>query len=208
VLKKNYIYYNNMENEEYVTATNIRKKYKITSNTLRNWGISGKVRFVRPNQGNRLYNLEDVRKLFGEENFCDKRKTICYARVSSSKQKEDLERQKERLKEDYKEAEIISDIGSGLNWKRKGFCSILERILNGDIKTIVVTYKDRICRFGFELFESICKNKGTDIVVLNKTEENIDETQELQEDLLAIITFFTARHHGKRSHKNKIKKED
>jgi predicted site-specific integrase-resolvase len=194
-----------MENDEYITATKVREKYKVSSNTLRNWSLTGKVKFVRPNNGNRLYHQEDIRRIFGEKS-ADTRKVICYARVSSFKQKEDLERQKEKLKENYKDSEVISDIGSGLNWKRKGFNSILEQVLKENVKEIVVTYKDRLCRFGFEMFEFVCKNRGTDVVVLNKTEDDEDETQELQEDLLAIITFFTARHHGKRSHKNKNKK--
>ena len=194
-----------MKNDEYITATKVREKYKVSSNTLRNWSIVGKVKFVRPNNGNRLYHQEDIKRIFGEEST-DTRKSICYARVSSFKQKDDLERQKEKLKKHYNNYEVISDIGSGLNFKRKGFNSILEQVLKGNIREIVVTYKDRLCRFGFEMFEFVCKNKGTNIVVLNKTDDLEDETEELQEDLLAIITFFTAKHHGKRSYKNKIKK--
>ena len=130
------------------------------------------------------------------------RKCVCYARVSSSSQKEDLERQAEFLRNKYPDYEIITDIGSGLNFKRKGFKTILGYALRGELQELVVTYKDRLLRFGFELFREIVQHSNGKIVVLRDSTGQTPE-QELSEDLVSIITVFTARVHGFRSHKNK-----
>ena len=145
-----------MNNEEkYVRATIIRKIYDTSYTTLRRWSENGKIRFKRTPGGKRLYCIKDVQKYFngGKETKEKEKSRICYARVSSNHQKEDLGRQIEQFKTNYPNHEIISDIGSGLNWKRKGFTSLLDRILAGTIEEIVLTYKDRMCRFGYEIIE-------------------------------------------------------
>ena len=144
-------------------------------------------------------------------------KTICYARVSSDHQKEDLGRQIKLLQDSYPESEIIKDIGSGLNFKRKGLEALLEQISSKNVRQVVVTFKDRMCRFGFELIEWIFKKYNVEFVVLNKLsniKEDIFGTSELAEDLIAITTIFVARNNGKRSamfrkqRKEKEKKEE
>jgi putative resolvase len=199
------------ENQQYVSPYKIHNKYDITSNTLRNWAISGKIRFIRSNNGvgKRLYNLQDIIKYIGVEEFKEnkKTKTICYARVSSSHQKEDLNRQIEVLKQRYPDAELIHEIGSGLNFKRKGFETLLEQIYSGSISEIVVTYKDRLCRFGFELFEWILKKHNVKLVVLNTSTGSEGTTQELAEDLLSVTNYFVAKNNGLRAanyRKNRI----
>jgi len=129
---------------------------------------------------------------------------VCYARVSTKSQEKDLERQVEFLRERYPENRIVKDIGSGLNWKRKGLRALLEQILKGNINEIVVTYKDRLCRFGFELFKFIIEKQGGKIIVLCNDEESPE--QELTNDLISIITVFSSRIYGLRKYKNQIKK--
>jgi predicted site-specific integrase-resolvase len=189
-----------MNNDKYISPSRLTKQFDITSGALRLWAESGKIRFLRPNgTGRRIYNIEDVKRIFDIEEDIVERKTICYARVSSSHQKEDLQRQIEFLEERYPDTEIIKDIGSGLNWKRPGFNSLLERISKGDVKAVVVTYRDRLCRFGIELIEWIFKKADVKLLVLDRIANEKSATVELSEDLLAITTVFVARNNGLRA---------
>lgn len=188
-----------MDNGKYIAPYQITKNFSITSGTLRTWAESGKIRCLRPNNGRRLYNLEDIETIFGLPNKIIERKTVCYARVSSNHQKEDLERQVELLENKFPECNVIKDIGSGLNWKRQGFNSILEQIYEGNVGKVVVTYKDRLCRFGFELVEWIFKKHNVKLLVLSTNPDEKDATRELSEDLLAITTVFVARNNGLRA---------
>ena len=116
------------------------------------------------------------------------------AKVSSEHQRDDLERQITDLRQRYPGHEIISDIGSGLNWKRRGFVTLLERIYSKGVEEVVVTRKDRLCRFGSELVEWIFEKNGTRLVVLgSEIYTNDSEYGELAEDLLAIVTVFVAK---------------
>ena len=129
--------------------------------------------------------------------------TVCYARVSSSHQKEDLERQVNLLASKYPSARIIKDVGSGINWKRQGINTLLELIHQGVVGEVVVTFKDRLCRFGSELLEWIFQKNDVKLMVLNSTCDTTNPTGELAEDLLAITTVFVARNNGIRSGKFK-----
>ncbi len=172
------------------------KLYNIKPRTLLNWSYDGKIKFTRNLAGHRRYIIED------SEQPKVQRK-ICYCRVSTASQKEDLERQINFFRIEYPGYEIVTDIGSGINFKRKGFNTILDLAIDGDVKEIVVTHKDRLCRFGFELIERIIQERSNGvIVVLNKTETSPE--QELTRDLISIITVFSSRLYGLRS--NKIKK--
>ena len=115
--------------------------------TLRNYADQGKIPYYRNSAGQRLY---DVDAFLGR---ASKPETVCYCRVSSAKQRGDLQRQCAQMRSLYPNAEIIRDIGGGLNWKRQGLLSILERIHRGDKLTLVVAHRDRLARFGFELIE-------------------------------------------------------
>jgi predicted site-specific integrase-resolvase len=133
------------------------------------------------------------------------KRNICYCRVSTSSQKEDLERQVEYFRCKYPDYEIVKDIGSGINFKRKGFNSILDSAFKGDIGEIVVTHRDRLCRFGFELVLRIIESTNGKILVLDKEETSPEK--ELVNDILSIITVFSSRLYGLRSNsiKNKIR---
>jgi predicted site-specific integrase-resolvase len=198
-----------MSTIKYRGAQEIRKTYEISSETLRRWNNQGKISSIRTPGGNRLYFVVDVEKIFENQERINEKKKICYARVSSEKQKEDLDRQCEYLRQKCPDHELIKDIGSGLNWKRKGFTSILERSYQRDIEEVVVTHKDRLCRFAFELVEWIFSKHDTKIVVLG-SDINVDDTEsgELAEDLLSIVTIFTARHNGLRSAENRKRRRE
>lgn len=189
-------------------ASKIRERYCISRSTLASWGDSGRVRIRRlgdgGSSGKRIYHVSDVETQLG----CDacpetsKKDFVIYARVSSSKQSHDLERQVKALQESYPHHTTLRDIGSGLNYKRKNFEALLERVHSGNVEEIVVSYRDRLCRYGFELIEYLCKFHGTKIVVDNKSETEGSQ-QELSEDLLAICNFFVARNNGRRGGKGK-----
>lgn len=190
------------ETNLFLSAFKIKKKFDITSNTLKVWAQQNLIRFIRTNNGHgkRLYHLHDVEKMFGINQNSKSKKSISYTRVSSEHQKEDLNRQIELLKKLYPENDIISDIGSGLNFERKGFKTLLDKVYNGDISEVVVTYKDRLCRFGFELVEWIFKKHDVKLKILNSnTTDDKSSINELSEDLLSITTVFVARHNGIRS---------
>jgi putative resolvase len=132
--------------------------------------------------------------------------TIGYARVSSHDQKRDLARQRELL-ESYCAAngwkyEVIEDLGSGLNYNKKGLKKLLTRICSKDIQRLVLTHRDRLLRFGAELIFSLCEYFGVEIVVINASIESTFE-DDLVQDVLEIITVFSARLYGSRSRKNK-----
>ena len=188
-----------MNNELYIAPSKITKQFDITSGTLRRWAESGKIKCLRPNGTRRIYNIEDVKRILGIESLITDFNTICYARVSSSHQKEDLDRQVDLLKSKFPNAKIIKDIGSGLNWNRQGFRSILEQAYSNSIQQVVVTYKDRLCRFGYELVEWIFKKANVKILVLSTNTNIINSTNELAEDLLAITTVFVAKNNGLRA---------
>ena len=131
--------------------------------------------------------------------------TVAYARVSSHDQKADLERQKQVL-ELYCAAqgwtfEVITDLGSGMNYQKKGLRRLLNQIIEGKVGRLVVTHKDRLLRFGAELVFAICEAKGVEVVVLNRGDDASFE-EDLAKDVLEIITVFSARLYGSRSRKN------
>ena len=127
---------------------------------------------------------------------------VGYARVSSHDQKEDLERQAEILTRHYPKAMVIKDLGSGLNFSKKGLKTLLSMILNQEIDTLVLTHKDRLLRFGSELIFKLCQHFGIRVVTLNQQNtQNFEET--LSQDVIELMTVFCARLYGSRSHKNK-----
>ena len=142
----------------------------------------------------------------GKDEQKDHRVRLIYARISTRNQKDDLQRQISYLRTRYPNHELITDIGSGLNFKRKGLKTILDYAIKGSLEELVVAHKDRLCRFGFELFEYLIStySKGK-IVVLNNTKSSPE--QEVRQDILSILTVFGARINGLRKYKSQIKEE-
>ena len=185
---------------------------RVSQRTLLLWEERGTIRSFKTKGRHRRYLKSDIFDIINDgeskekEKEEDKRRDICYCRVSTKEQKEDLERQIEFFRYKYPNHEIIHDFGSGINFRRKGFNQILVSAIKGNIREIVVTHKDRLCRFGFELISRIIK-EGSDgkIVVLNQKETSPEK--ELVDDIISIITVFSSRIYGLRSHKikNQIK---
>jgi predicted site-specific integrase-resolvase len=179
----------------------LRKAVELTGlhpNTLRKYADEGIIEAKRVGR-QRLFNVSSLKSL------SSKSSVICYTRVSSTKQKDDLARQVVFMRQQFPKAEIIQDIGSGLNFKRKGLLSIMERCLQGDTITLVVAHRDRLCRFGFEFIEAMVTKGGGEILVLDKTEHSPE--RELTEDLLAILHIFSCRMHGLRRYSKQIEED-
>ena len=192
---------------KYYSIGQFAKAIGKTTKTLRNWDKNGKLKPVRvEDTGYRYYSQEQLNHFLGlklEKQI--NKKIIGYCRVSSHKQKDDLERQIENVKT-YMYAkgyqfEIITDIGSGINYNKKGLNQIIDMVTNSEVEKIVVLYKDRLIRFGYELIENLCNKFGTIIEIIDNTEKT--EQQELVEDLVQIVTVFSCRFQGKRANKAK-----
>jgi putative resolvase len=132
------------------------------------------------------------------------RKKICYCRVSSSKQKEDLQRQIEYMKKKYPSYEIISDIGSGLNMNREGLKKIIDSGIKGEIEILVVAYKDRLVRFGYELIERIIKEYSNGEIKIENNEEEKTPMEELTTDIVSIMNVYVAKMNGLRKYKKML----
>ena len=193
-----------MNENKYIKPKEASEIIGVNTDTLRRMAKRGELKHIRTDNGRYLFDVSSFIKRGNPE--IQKRKTLCYARVSSRGQKSDLQNQIALLKTKYPETEVIFDFGSGLNFKRKGLQKILDFAYKGELKEIVVTYKDRLCRFGFELIEYILETQSNaKIVVLNKNNTAVES--ELATDLLSIITVFSARMHGLRKYKKQIKED-
>lgn len=184
-----------------ITINEAAKTLGVTPKTLRLWEKEGKIKSYKTDGGHRRYNLQEL--LGGKK---EKSLTVAYARVSSHDQKTDLERQCQVL-ELYCAAkgydfEIISDLGSGMNYQKKGLIRLIKLICSNQIDRLVITHKDRLLRFGSELIFSLCEHFGVEVNIINRTEDSSVE-EDLAKDVLEIITVFSARLYGSRSHKNK-----
>ena len=176
----------------------------VSITTLRRWEAEGKLIPERTAAGHRRYDLAKLRpEMF--HSGPDERRTVAYARVSSHDQKDDLERQKQVLElycaRQGWTFEVIADLGSGMNYRKKGLKRLLDDVLEGRIGRLVITHKDRLLRFGAELVFAICAAKNVEVVILNQGEDTTFE-EDLAQDVLEIITVFSARLYGSRSRKN------
>ena len=180
----------------------ICKKYRVQAITMRRWAERGKIEHTITPTGRYLYNIVQVEQALGQEQEENARERICYARVSSHKQKEDLQRQVDEFKQQYPDHTIIQDVGSGLNFGRRGFKKLVDKICEGSVEQLVIMHKDRLCRFGYELLEQICTKFQTELLVHCKDADATEE-DELSKDLLSIINVFVARNNGRRAASNK-----
>lgn len=177
----------------------------VSAQTLRRWEREGRLLpDERTAGGRRRYDLARLKPEMFHAAPQD-RKTIAYARVSSHDQKDDLERQKQVLElycaRQGWTFEVIADLGSGMNYHKKGLKRLLDAIIDGQVGRLVITHKDRLLRFGAELVFAICEAKGVEVVILNQGEDTTFE-EDLAKDVLEIITVFSARLYGSRSRKN------
>lgn len=183
----------------------------VTVKTLQNWDYQGKLKAYRNKVTNRRYYTEEqINNFLGKRDRISN-KIVIYSRVSTNSQKHDLENQVEFLKQyanarGYIVDEIITDIGSGLNYKRKRWNQLIEDVMLKKISKIIVSHKDRFIRFGYEWFESLCKKYGCEIEIVNN--EKTSPQQEMVEDLISIIHCFSCRIYGLRKYKVEIEKDE
>lgn len=205
----------------YETYSEVKKIYNVNPETVRAWAKRGQIQYKCIQNATRktwLYDIDSIGEylrantedILEEETRSGKHATrVIYVRVSSVNQSPDLQRQRELLLAAYPDTEVISDIGSGLNFHKPGISSLVRRICRDQISQVVITFRDRLCRFGYELFEQICREHGCAIMVygngINDTHTTNDPEFELKEDLLSIVNVFVASHNGKRA--AQLKKE-
>ena len=178
----------------------------VTKMTLRRWEKSGKLTPERTEGGHRRYDISKLSPQKFRAIAENDRKTIAYTRVSSHDQKADLERQKHILEiycaNQGWQYELISDLGSGMNYHKKGLKKLLNGILDNKVGRLVIAHKDRLLRYGAELIFAICEAKEVEVIIMNQGEDTSFE-EDLAKDVLEIITVFSARLYGARSHKNR-----
>jgi len=178
----------------------------VSISTLRRWDKAGRFEPEKTTSGHRRYDISKLKPELFRESIQESRKTVAYARVSSHDQKADLERQKQVLElycaRQGWTFEIVSDLGSGMNYHKKGLKRLLNDILSEKVGRLVIAHKDRLLRFGAELIFAICEAKQVEVVILNQGEDTTFE-EDLAKDVLEIITVFSARLYGSRSRKNK-----
>jgi predicted site-specific integrase-resolvase len=202
---------------DYVSSKEASEKLGVHFQTLRNWDREGKIKTIRSPGGKRFYDIKsfleetdkqdkDKDKIEEEKN---QRKKICYCRVSSYSQKEELMHQVDYMKLKYPEHEILTDIGSGINFNRGNLKKIINFGIKNSLEELVIAYKDRLCRIGYDLIEYLLKEYSNTKIIIEKDEDKSPE-KELTDDLLEIITVFSSRLYGMRSYKipEKDKKSD
>ena len=201
-----------MKNEKLLSSKEVANLCGVTIHTVCMWRKEGRLPFMKINDRVILHKIEDVEKLlnkkiFSEEN-AKKRKNIIYARVSTSKQKDDLKKQIQILNDFCNSNgiiidEIFAEIASGMNEDREEFNKIIDLVINKEIDKIYITFEDRLTRFGFKYFENLFDKFDTQIVVLNNKINNESFEEELSNDLISIIHYFSMKMYSNRRKKLK-----
>ena len=185
---------------EYVKRGEVLKVLKVHYQTLYRMEERGEIDSIKSDTGRRLYNLKKYMKDNNIQNI--EKIKIAYARVSSNKQKNDLKNQIKLLEEEYPDHEIVTDIGSGLNMKREGLQKIIKLAIEGKIEEVVITYKDRLARFGYDMIEWLIEEYSDGkIIILNKNEEETPE-EEITKDVMQIMNVYVAKINGRRRYKS------
>lgn len=187
---------------KYITPQEAHRLYGFHPKTLNRWAVAGKIDFIRSVGGHARYSVDSLEQIEQGE---DTRKVILYARVSTAGQKDDLQSQSDYISKAYPQCRVISEIGSGMNFKRKKFIEIMELVARKEIRLIVVAHKDRLVRFGFEFVEWFCHLNNCQIEIINNSYKT--PHQELVDDFMAIMHSFSSKLYFLRRYKEEIKKE-
>ena len=196
---------------DYVGGKKASELLGVHQRTLMQWDKNGKIETIRTPGGKRMYNvkrylkehkqfvesddnLELINKLEGKLN-------ISYARVSSLGQRDDLERQRKIIKLKYPDHIMIEDIGSGINFNKRGLRKIIKLAIEGKINELVIAYKDRLTRFGFELIEDLIKDYSNGKIIIINNVDDLEPEEELVYDVLQIMNVFVAKMNGLRKYK-------
>lgn len=184
----------------YVTGSQASKKFGYNARTISRWALDGKIKYITSPGGHKRFLVSDLENISQGINT---REIILYARVSTSTQKDDLETQRNYLSKHYPQAKVITDLGSGLNFKRKNFLYLMDQVGAGQIKKIVVGHKDRLCRFGFDFIEWYCNQNKCQIEVLDNSK--LSPHQELMKDFMDIMHCFSSKLYFLRRYVKEIK---
>ncbi len=186
----------------YITPQEAHKQFGFHPKTLNRWAVAGKIDFIRSVGGHARYSVDSLEQVAQSE---DTRKVVLYARVSTAGQKEDLQSQSDYISKAYPQCRVVTEIGSGMNFKRKKFIELMEAVAKKEIKRIVIAHKDRLVRFGFEFIEWFCTINNCEIEIINNTYKT--PHQELVDDFMAIMHCFSSKLYFLRRYKDEIKKE-
>ncbi len=201
-------------NSEYYTSKEVLELLKIHQQTLYRWRKKGKIDFIKLGRKTFLYRKTDIEKLLQIPQTEDNnRKNVIYCRVSNTKQKNDLQSQKQLLI-DYCNSNgfipdlILSEVASGMNENRTEFNKLIDLVINNEVDKIFISYKDRLTRFGFDYFKNLFSKFGTEIIILNNQIDVENFEKELTEDLVSIIHHFSMKMYSNRRKKLKdLKKQ-
>jgi predicted site-specific integrase-resolvase len=191
------------------SVTAFAKHIGVSVKTLQRWDREGKLPAKRTVSGRRYYSEEDLAVALNLEAVPIARRSVAYCRVSSPAQRPDLANQRAALEGYAQERQIgidewIIEIGGGLNFERKRFLKLVDAIVAGEIKRVVIAHQDRLVRFGFALLKHICEQKQTELVVMNT--ETLSPEQELVQDLITITHCFSSRLYGLRNYRKALEK--
>jgi predicted site-specific integrase-resolvase len=211
----------NVDRKKFVGGKEASKIIGVHQRTLYLWDEKKLIETIRTPGGKRLYNVEkyikeqecekenkknnDVCEKLDELDKIEGKLNICYVRVSSNSQKDDLERQKEQMIKKYPNHKVIEDIGSGLNLNKRGIKKIITLAIDGKINELVVAYRDRLTRFGFELIEELIKKYSNGNIKILNEKEQIEPEEELVKDVMSIMNVYVAKMNGLRKYNKKIK---
>ena len=203
----------NGKQRQFVPLRVARAKLGISGVTLRDWADRSLISSIRTPGGKRLFDVDGfVANKYGETTQAkdDTKQSICYCRVSSVGQKDDLARQIDHMRSRFPNHRIVSDVGSGINFRRRGLRALLELVCSGGVSEVVVAHRDRLCRFAFELLEWLFHHHSVQLLVLNENVESasLSNSGELAEDLLAIINVFNCRINGRRKYGKRKQRTD
>jgi putative resolvase len=191
--------------ERIVSISEAAEVLGVSITTLRRWEAAGKLVAEHTAGGHRRYDLAKLRPELFRAADQGQRKTVAYVRVASPDQKDDLERQQLLLQRYCARQgwtfEVIADLGSGVNYHKKGLKRLVSEMLDGHVGRLVITHKDRLLRFGAELVFAVCEAKNVEVVILNQGEDTVFE-EDLAKDMQEIITVFGARLYGSRSRRH------
>ena len=187
------------------------KLINVTAQTLRNWDKENKLKPIILDSGHRRYTNEHLNLINGIKEIS--KINVIYCRESTKIQKESLKLQEEKIKEfciskGIKIDKVISEFGSALNYKRQGLLELIDLITKNKVENLIIYYKDRLVRFGYELFEELSKKYNFKILILDNSESNKSKEKEFADDLISIIHYFSMKLYGSRTYKQKIKKAE
>jgi len=191
----------------YISGSKASRLLGISQQTLRAYADKEKIESLRTPGGQRRYNVD---KYIAEQvsHYTAARKSIIYARVSTRKQKRDLDHQVEFLRTKFPTFDVVTDIGSGVNFNRRGFKRILELEVSGHLETVAVAHKDRLCRIAFDLVEWMLQRHGCKTIVVQGPQVHEGPDAEFVDDVISVIHSFSARTYGHRSYRTRQDNED